>query len=387
MPPLDPDALLALLRDPNAESRQIAELVGVSREDAGRAARLVLSMARARAEEVAALPPPLALAALRAAAPAGRADVVAALAASASRDVSKEAKRTLHLMRARGVEVPELRRQASAPPPPPPDPELPCFASALDGQGERAVWLARNVPGKGIELCQAIASDTQGLLSLQVGVLGRKEFRAFAQDLVDRGGQLGVAEVTRHRAHALLGEARRLTESAGKPLPEGATAWLARLGEAPPLPDPALDFPSLPETEEREALAAGARLHERPLLRGWLADEAALRALAARLDEIAASALLVDERQRAEQSAGAVEDALAGYFDPARRTLWSRRLFAAASHLADAGDSEGARLAGAAARALASGRDAREVPFARLLFEKALAPASGAPAPAAEALR
>jgi hypothetical protein len=387
MPPLDPDALLALLRDPNAESRQIAEVAGVSREEAGRAARLVLSMARAKAEEAVALPPPLALAALRAATAAGRADVVAALAGSASRDVAKEAKRALHLMRARGVEVPELPRTAPAPPPPPPEPELPCFASAVDGQGERAIWMARALPGKGIELCQAIGSDTQGLLSLQVGILGRKEFRAFAQDLVDRGAQLGVAEVTRQRAHALLGEARRLSESTGKPLPEGATAWLARLGEAPPLPDPALAFPPLSEAEELAALAAGARLHERPLLRGWLADEVALRALAARLDEISVSPLFIDERQRAEQASRAVEDALGAYFDPTRRTLWARRLLAAAAHLADAGDDEGARLAAAAARALASGRDAREVPFARLLLEKALAPPGEAPPPAAEATR
>jgi regulator of protease activity HflC (stomatin/prohibitin superfamily) len=377
---LEPDALLALLRDPNAESQHIAEAAGVPRDEVGRAARLVHSMARAKPEEVASLPPVLALAALRAALAAGRADVLAAAAASESREVAKEAKRGLHVLRTRGVAVPELPRSAPVPPPAPAEPELPCYASAIDGQGERAVWLARAVPGKGIEVAQAILSDVKGLVSLQVGMLGRKEYRAFAGSLVERGGALGVAEIGREAAHSLVAEGRRLAESAGKPLPEGAALWLSRLGEARPLPDPATRFAPLAPEEERAAVAASARLHQLPLLRGWLAEEDALRAAALKLDEVAASPLYIDDRQRAEQARRTLDDAVTGYFDAARRALWSRRLWLTAAHLADTGDPESANAAAAAARALASGADPLEVPFARMLFEKAL-PGAGEAAP------
>jgi len=383
--PLEPEALLALLRDPNAESRNIAEACGAPREEVGRAARLVLSIGKAKAEEVATLPAPLARAVLVAAAAAGRTDVLAALAAGPNREVAKEAKRTLHMLRVRGVSVPDLPRTAPPPPAAPAEPAVPCYASLVDGQGERAVWVARTVPGKGVEVAQAIVSDLLGLVSLQVGVLGRNEYRAFAGDIVARGGNLGVAEITREAAHGVVAEAARQGEAAGKPLPAGAAAWLTRLGAAPPAPDPAAGFPPLPADEERAALAGSGALHDLPLLRGWLAEEEALRALAARLDEIAASPLYVGERQRDEQARRALDDGVAAYFDPARRARWARRLLLAAAHLAGAGDGSSAARAAAASRALAAGADALDIPFARLLFEKAL---TGGRAPAeAEAPR
>jgi hypothetical protein len=260
---------------------------------------------------------------------------------------------------------------------------MPCYASSVDGQGERAVWMARTLAGKGVELAQAILSDEQGLVSLQVGMLGRKEYRTFAHDLLARGSHLGVVEIARERAHALLVDGRQLTEAGGRPLPEGAAAWLARLGPAEPVPDPATRFAPLPEPEEQGLVAASGRLHELPLLRGWLAEEAPLRALAARLDEIDGSPIILGERERQEQVDRAVEEAIQRYFDEARRIRWSRRLLRVAGHLADAGDDEGARTAAAAARALASGRPALEIPFARLLLEKALPGARGAPTGAA----
>lgn len=368
---IDPDELLTLLRDPNAESRQIAEAAGVPREEVGRAARLVHAIAKAKPEDIASLPQVLAQAVLRAAASAGRADILAAVAAGPAKEAAKEAKRALHMLRVRGVAVPEVARQQPAPAPAVPEPEMPCYASLVDGQGERAVWLARAVPGKGVEVAQAILSDTEGLLSLQVGYLGRKEYRTFAADLVATAGSLGVVEVPRATGHALIAEARRLTELRGKHLPEGASGWLGRQGEPGPLPDLAERFPPLAADEELAALSASGALHALPLLRGWLADEQTLRALAARLDEISVSPVVLDERQRAEQAQQAIASAVAAYFDEERRARWSKRLLAAAGHLADAGDGPHARMAAAAARALAAGRDPLEIPFARMLLEKA----------------
>jgi hypothetical protein len=382
MADLDADAVLALLRDPNRETQEIAAAVGVPREDAGRAARVVHGIAKAKPEEILTLPAALALAVLRAAAGAGRTDVLAAAASHPSKDVAKEGKRALWTLRARGVSVPEVQRPAPAPPPPAPEAILPSYASTVDGHGERAVWVARNVPGKGVEVAQAILSDVKGLTELHVGVLGKKEYRAFAKDLVERGRTMGVAEVDRDRARALVAAARALNEASGERVPEGADAWLARAGPAAPLPDPAERFPRLPDEEEREAVEQSGRLHDLPLLRGWLADEDALRALAAKLDEIAVSPLYVDERQRAEAAARAISDAVERTFDDASRRRWAARLFTVADHLDRAGDPTHARLAAAAARALAAGTEPARIPFARLLVEKAFPPSEATAAAA-----
>jgi hypothetical protein len=386
MTTFDIDRLLQLLRDPNVESQEIAALAGVPREEAGRASRLLLGLARAKPEDVATLPSPLAAALCRAALVAGRADLLAALAGHSGKEVAKEAKRGLHVLRSRGVAVPDLPRPAAPLLAAPPEPALPAYESAIDGQGERAVWLARSVPGKGIEVAQAIVSDLRGLVELQLGLLGRKEWRTFAKGLVERGAAMGVGEVDRERVRSLVVAARGLNDASGQRVPEGADLWLAQLGPAAPLPDPAARSAPLPEEEERDAVAASGKLHDLPLFRGWLADEAYLRGVAARLDEVSVSPLYIDDRQRAEQMARVVADAVDGYFDDERRRRHAARLHAVAEHLEARGDVAHARSAAATARALLAGAPPHGIPFARLLVEKAfpLAPpaaAAGSPPP------
>jgi hypothetical protein len=379
------DRLLEMLRDPNVESRDVAAAAGVSREDAARAARLVLGIAKASPDEVATLPAPLALAACRAALAGARADVLAALAGHAGKEVAKEAKRGLHLMKSRGVAVPEPPRPpVPAAPAAAPEPPLPAYATAVDGRGERAVWTARSVPGKGVEIAQAVLSDERGIVELQVGVLGRKEWRALSRSLVEKGAAMGLGEIDRPRAVALVAAARATNDRSGHPVPARADPWLAQQGAAERLPDPAAAFPALPADEERAALAASGELHDLPLLATWLADEDYLREVATRLDEIAVSPLYVDETQRAAQMAHTVAEAVERYLDARRRPLLAGRLFSIAAHLLDRGDGEHARTAAAAARAIAAGAPARDVPFARLLVEKAFpgAPPEGAGRPA-----
>ena len=380
--PLDPDQLLALLKDPHLESQEIAARAGVPREEAGRAARLLMVLPKAKPEEVASLPAPLAAALARAALAVSRGDLLAALAAHASKDVAKEAKRCLHLLRARGVEVPEAPRPAKpTPAAQPAEPPPPAFASALDGHGERAAWLPRPVPGRGIELGQAILSDERGLLSLQVVPMGRKEWRNFTRDIVVRGASLGVTEVPRALAHAWIAAARAVNEHTGQRVPDGADLWLQQLGTAEAAPSPGAGLPPGPAEEERAAVAASGSLHDLPLFRSWLAEEDFLRRVAARLDEVQVSPLYIDERQRGAQLDRVVADAVEEYLDPARRARLAPRLLAVADHLATLGDPQSARLAAAAARALAAGQPGASIPFARLLLERAF---SRLPTPVAE---
>lgn len=378
----DPDRLITLLRDPNVECAEIAAEAGVAREEVGRAARLLHGLARAKAEEVASLPAPLAAAFVRVALAGARTDLLAGLGGHASKEVAKEAKRALHLLHARGVAVPAPARAAPPAPAPALEPPLPAYATSVDGHGERAIWLPRNVPGKGIEIAQAVVSDERGLLELQVGLLGRKEWRAFVKGLLERGAGMGIEEISRAEAHASIAAARALNEATGQRVPDGTDLWLAPLGRPAPLEDPAARFPPLAAEEERAALAASGALHELPLLRGWLADEDHLRRVAGRLDEIEVSPLYLDERQRAEQATRTIADAVDAYLVPTRRSLLATRLFTVAAHLERHGDPASARSAAAAARALAAGAPPREIPFARLLVEKAF-PARAPSAPPA----
>jgi hypothetical protein len=384
MPVEDPDQILAMLRDPNVDSQEVAAQTGLPRAEAARAARLLVGLAKARPEEIATLPPPLSAALLKAALDGGRLEVLAALAASSDKGLSKEAKRCLHVLRARGVAVPEAPRAVPPPPAPVAEEIFPSYASSVDGQGERAVWIARNVPGRGVEVGQAVISDVHGLLELQVGVLGRKEYRTFGKDIAERGQTMGVGEIDPGQARGLVAQARRQNDLSGRAVPEGADAWLGRIGPGSPLPDPSEVLPPLPDEGERAALAASADLHALPMLRGWLADEAALRSLATTLDRLQASKLVADDEQRTEQMAAAVAEALEAWLDPACRQRLSSRLFSVALHFHGMGLADRADLAASAARALAAGAPGSAIPFARRMVEKAF-PAGGSGSPAAPA--
>ncbi|HET7823713.1 MAG TPA: hypothetical protein VFK90_00200, partial [Anaeromyxobacter sp.] len=252
----DTARLLEMLRDPNVESGEIAAAAGVSREEAGRAARVVHAIGKASPEEAAGLPGVLAVVAARAALEASRPDLLASLAVHPEKEVAKEAKRGLHLLRARGVAVPEVASAAPPPPAAPPEPPLAAYATAIDDRGEQVVWLPRNVPGKGIEVAQVMISDVDGVLDAQVGSLGRKEWRQLAKDLLAKGAAMGIGEIDRGRAHALVAAARRRNDERGKPAPDLADRFLAQLGAAPALEDPAAAFPAPAADEERDALAA-----------------------------------------------------------------------------------------------------------------------------------
>jgi hypothetical protein len=384
MPVEDSDQILAMLRDPNVDSQEVAAQTGLPRTEAARAARLLVGLAKARAEEVASLPPPLQAALLKAALDGGRVEVLSVLAASSDKVLSKEAKRCLHLLRTRGVAVPEAPRAAPPPPAPVAEEVFPCYGSSIDSQGERAVWISRNVPGRGVEVGQAVISDVNGLIELQVGVLGRKEYRTFGRDIAERGQTMGVAEIDPGNARGLVAQARRQNDASGRAVPEGADAWLARLGPGILPPDPSAAFPPLPDEDERAALAASADLHSLPVLRGWIADEAALRALAATLDGLQASKVVADEGQRTEQMAAAVAEALEAWLDPACRQRLSSRLFAVALHFQGTGFADRAARAAAAARALAAGSPGSTIPFARSMVEKAF-PSGGSGSPPAPA--
>jgi hypothetical protein len=370
MNPLDPARLLAMLRDPNVESGQIAEVAGVPREEAGRAARLLMTLARVKAEEVATLPPPLAAAVLHAAALAGRVDLVASLAAREEKELAKEAKRQLHRLKLRGLAIPE----PPAPAPtltPPPEPRPAAYGSTFDGNGERAVWLPRNVPGRGLEVAQAVCSDQRGLVELHLGLVGRKEWRTFVKGLLDRGATMGVAEIEWGEAHARIAAARALNERSGLRAPDGADQWLGQLGSPPPLSDPAAALPVLEAGAELAALAASAALHDHPLLRGWLGEEPFLREVAARLDELEKSPLTLDAVQKGERQRVEVQEAVERYFTPGRRARLAGRLVEVAAWFAHAGLPDQSAQAAAAARALVAGAPPSQIPFASRLIEKA----------------
>jgi hypothetical protein len=384
---LGQDELLALLRDASLRPESIREEIecagasGCSAQAISEARALLercasaaaSTDAKAIAEGLAALPELLGSAVLRAAAEAGRQEILVEVAQGPKKGLSKEAKRELQRLKQKGVKVQEVAAQG-APVVRPIEEEIAaaaCFISSVDGQGERAVWYAR-AARTGVDLAQIVTSDVRGILSAEAMGLSRRTYRELLKRL-PRGGLVSVAEVPAAFARLLVAEAEDIGNRGGHPTPNGYAQALRILGPAPqqPVPHPALEL-TYGEQSELAHQLAGAALFSDPLLAPWIPEEGAFAALLQRTDEIKQGKLYVDEAQRQEALAAAAREAAVAYFDAARRARYARRLLDLALVLRSDGRLDAARTALAVSRALEAGAAEAMEPFCTALFTRAL---------------
>jgi len=300
---------------------------------------------------------------------AGDATRLAELAASADKQLAKAARRGLHLLRTRGVSAPVPRQPASAPPRAIGD-QAEAWTCVPDANGERLVVAVVPAPGGGdFHVITAHVSDERGLLQLAFGRGPRKHARDVRRNFEESGGF--AADVSVERAAEIIEIAYQQTLARGaSPPPEFATARrvLPVVHVAPGTPHPALaEVVAAPDFDRDQA----ELLHELPTLSRWIVASAELRSLELRLEEVATSRLLVDERQRASAWQDAIDKTISTTFDAAGRARWQRRLYDAALIFKAAGFAEDAQALRAQGDRLGDpGFDPLTDAFARGMIEK-----------------
>lgn len=369
------DELLALLRDAAVSTQAIAAEMENADEtplpvDALDKARTVLStLAPDDAPAIETLPPQLGHVLVQAALSQGAATLLAALTASRDKHLAKEAKRAVHLLRAKGVRV-EAPRPAPAPAPTPAAEEPAAYMSSLDGSGTRLVLCGAVVRG-GIDIAQVVASDELGVISAQIVPLGRKEYRRFVQNL-SRASSMLVAEVPKSYARSFVARALDQNARTRRPVPAAFNEVAFVLGPtAEHVPSPGRAAPLSEDWAQR--LSRAPDLFAQSEFRDWLPDERAMQSLTLRLDEIGVSPLFIDEGQRTQALRDALTAAVTQYWTAERRALYADRLYDMAHLLRAAARDEHAALAHASAHALESDRPVEAVPFCFAMFESALA--------------
>ncbi len=311
-----------------------------------------------------------------------------ALSTAADKLVSKAAKRALHRLRARGVAIPEPTAEIATASPsrsaaPAEDSREPVLATAVDGSGERAIFLPLKA-SRGFELHLAVLSDEKGVLSLTSRQLSRRQLHAFVAELSPDTREM-LREIPLERARALLTAAVELNP--GGAMGTAEAAGIPELLRALPHAEKqeSAELESASSTDASAALRDSLALFEAPALRSYVPPQDVVLAVGQKLEEVMLSPLLVDETQRLAQMRHALERAATEYFTSQRRSLYAARLRDAAEHFLDRGDSVNADRARAVAAALASDRPIEEIPFARGMFERIfdLEAAAKAPRPRA----
>ncbi|NTX36286.1 hypothetical protein HUA74_13755 [Myxococcus sp. CA051A] len=356
---LDPRSLLDALR----AGTSLPDLP-VQAVESARA--LAKDLGTATPASVEALPEPLAAALLEAAVLNGQVALPEALSASAVKPLAKLAKKALYRLRSRGVAIAEPPRTAppEAPRPSPSPEALPALASTVTGRGERALVMGRVLRAGGIEMVQALISDEEGVLQLQLQEASRSIWRRILKDGLEQGG---TVELPQHEAAALLAEAAGLNLRAHTPFPEGLDVALRHFGVQPQLEPTTLPPP---EPEDVRHALDGDLLHETPELAAWLPPESITRRLLAKLDEVVVSPLALSDVQRQDQLQGAVRTVTQEYFTPDMSRRYALRLWRMADFFERTGRKREAEVARGEARRLFHGATQPFSRFAEHLFEK-----------------
>jgi len=299
------------------------------------------------------------------------AELLAALEPHArDRAARKAIRRTLYRLAQRGVPRPP-------PPPtaPPParaaEPVVEGLVSAVDGRGDRLVWLLRALPTGGSLLVTAQLNEPEGLRDVHAAELGRKALRALRERL-EREAGLRLVPAEWRTLDALLVEAHE--RAGGGERERDYLRVRPRLTGEPPAAasEPVSARVAPAGAEESAALVAGsaALLGEREFETWWPTPEAA----APFAGEIAAareSPLVVSRLAQEDRLREILRRTARALFPPA---VLARRLAGTAYVLAETARPAAARQALAVAGALAARpEDAADIPFVAALVERALA--------------
>ncbi len=272
---------------------------------------------------------------------------------TAEKEVRKEAKRSLHRLKSRGLDVdlpsgagPSVLDRAVEIEEKP----LPCYLSPVSGFGGRMVLLARYTQG-GVAVHQGELDDQDGLVQFAGGTIGRNRYRQMAQEMAS--DDQGLLEVTYAEGRLHLARAAELTRKAGKSLPDEyleASGDLGDVDETAAPADPATLMPR-DSLEDLKALAARApELLDLPEFADWLPDEDTVKAIDEKIKAVEEGQLAINDQQRIEQVERAIDagvDELLG--DAERIQRFHQRLLHNAAYLQRTDRDEPARLAAAAA--------------------------------------
>ena len=240
------------------------------------------------------------------------------------------------------------------------------WLSHVDGAGNQLVWITKPDPG-GLLFISARINDIEGLGEINAVEISKRQFRAQRRELSDRHGLRMVPVDWRH-ADALLAAAH--ARSAPKSGP-GYTQLRARLSTDPTRPLEPPIYRHIPRhTVSADLVQQSADLLDAPELGSWLPAPSVLEPYAREILEARESPLVLSQHQQ--------NDRIGGILDRATRDLYPSELFAPrlevmAFYFWETGRERHARIALAAAQALASGTPANAVPILGVLLRQSLA--------------
>jgi len=296
---------------------------------------------------------------------------------AASKDIKREARRSLFKLAQRGMSIPRSEDAAVAKPRPALKlgPEIEGYISSVDGAGVRLVWLTRPQPEGGLQLLQGMVSDRVGLERASGALIKRKELRDRAQAIKESHGIQMIAAPWEY-ADQMLYESYEKAKSLGQGATEHFFSLRAAFNPLKPKPAPHPIYSRLSADGVRSEAwrERSRRLLDEPEFRFWILDDDWMKPYLERVEQARASRLVLNEVQKEERVSAIVRDAAREIFAGETGRVFARRMEDMAFYLIETGREEPAKLALAVALQLAEGEPGiLDISFLTGLAQKSLA--------------
>jgi hypothetical protein len=286
---------------------------------------------------------------------------------AADRAARKALRRAMHRLRSRGIAVAETRDPARRSVLRPLEESRErAFATPIDADGVRLVWLLHEAPGHA-DVLEALVSDEAGIVRIE-RLSGRRRDAARLVHGLLADPKLGAGALDPAAARAYL---RRAERGRSGP-PTGADPALVRealRGADAPTPGEAVRARVSPLASEGEASALLQARVEAGLLLPWFVSGPALERGEAALAEIEQSPLVLSEMARRERREERLAAVAAEVFDDATRARLAARLDESAALLESRGDASGAAACLGISDRVRAGRDPLRSGFLRAMLE------------------
>lgn len=303
------------------------------------------------------------------------ADVLAGM--NAPKDVAKAARRALFRLQTQGIRPSEKPERAT-----PSATEHPSAAtkitlqearvSSYDPRGTRAISILAEKPFTGLVNLFAIASDSDGLLDVELSTTTKKAYFARLENFSRQYPYIDFVPLPADYANQLLYQCSELNDKAGRPLPQDFSMWRSFGAERP---EPPIEPPILSELSAEEVIQKVPLEDTRELatseFEAWAYDEEQLKEHLARLDTARGGPLVISPDAQQGREKTIVDEACDAIFTEGELARAKQRLQETAHLLFQHGHKEAAERCLRAALSV-SEPPPHSQPFLRELIVKSI---------------
>ncbi len=249
------------------------------------------------------------------------------------------------------------------------------YLSAMDGRGDRLVWIVKARVGGGLHFLSALINEPEGMRDIEGTEISRKTLRQALQDLLTQRG-VTLAQVSWQYCDFLMQEGYERAKAQDKKEVESYPALRSFVSDTPVAPQAV----PLPDSLDREAVAADAtflatsiQLGEEPEMQRWMFDAAQAKPYVEKIATAQGSPLVLNQHQQQDRVNDVIKQAIAEVFSGESGQVYARRLEETALYFAATGRIAPAQRALAVSLALQQeGASGSGIPFCEGLVQQSI---------------